>query len=459
MHTGYFTPSDDLPPVLFDLAEPLPQSPAWLPSVPSSPSLPTPFPTPSLSPLPIHSPSQPFSQPDDSDLSTAPTWPTPSSESFHRSPSPDRAPSAHKRRRTAGKPRSHSQIDARRRQKEAAILRRLEELTEAEDAAEDEEPSEGERARCRLRKREKLAVLQSSVDKLERLQALVDHMTEAANARDERVQALVRLLQSAGDDAYAAAGSAPHPSKPSSSPSSLLPRSTLSLLTYLDGQHSLYSEFFVGARLSVMVIELSSGKVVDANALWFVVSGWERRDIIDRLLANDRRTLEEWKDGPLPEFTEEQRRQRPLVKRRPWLGADQPKLYATGRSCAASRRDKEEEEDAQLELVPCPRVKQYPASLALARQLAQGKITTFTSPWRCVGYDGHIKEHHVRTRCTIIISCAHHAFRALIVQAVLCYAVLWCPQHMTWVAQTDATGAPCRVLMASAQHDITRMDP
>ena len=53
----------------------------------------------------------------------------------------------------------------------------------------------------------------------------------------------------------------------------------------------------------------------------------------------------------------------------------------------------EDEDSGPPELIPCPRVRQYPGSLALLKEVVEGKRSSFQAPWRCVWEDGHCYEN------------------------------------------------------------------
>ena len=294
--------------------------------------------------------------------------------------------------------RSHSAIDALRRQREAAIVHRLEELTEREEGGEKGgRVGQGGRVRS---KREKLQVLQSSVERIEALAQMVDTLTKAANAKDERVQRLLHHVQTA-----TRCPAAQQRGRRSSSPLSLLPRGVASLLTFLDGQHSLYSSFIAQGRLSMLVLEVHTGRVVDANALFYELSGWDRREVIDSLLGTEKRHLVQWQEGQLiPDFSDEERKLRPLVRRRPWHGDSQPIVVRLQLEQAEDAGD-DEVEGEEVELIPCPRPKQYPGSLLLTKELMEGKRTSFRAPWRSPPTPTSLTSTH----CWL---CSHAACRA-----------------------------------------------
>jgi hypothetical protein len=144
---------------------------------------------------------------------------------------------------------AHRKMDADRRQREAAIVRRLEDLTNEVDTS---ERRRGRKAK-RLRKRKKVEVLQSCVEKLERLQELLKKLTEAPNKKDDQLRSLAEHL----DQSRVLS---------SSSGLSPLPPSTSDSLRLLDANHSLYSSLFIHGHLSMALIDLASGELRDANS-------------------------------------------------------------------------------------------------------------------------------------------------------------------------------------------------
>ena len=234
------------------------------------------------SPFPSHVPIPHAQQPrgmDDSTVSSNPFSYSQSSASMSSSDSsssPPVSPSAFsttpqsviERPRAPGgakkKRRSHSAIDAVRRKKEALILSRLEQLTEAEDQPADD----GESSKARLqRKREKLTVLQSSVQKIERLQEMVERLSLSAAAKDERVEAVLRHLRTMGKEDAETGGESGQLVTSASAPLDTAAVSTTmaGLMSYLEGQQTLYSAYFIQGRISIMVLEVDTGKIVDAN--------------------------------------------------------------------------------------------------------------------------------------------------------------------------------------------------
>jgi hypothetical protein len=162
--------------------------------------------------------------------------------------------------------RSHRRIDASRRSKEITSLRRLERLT---GIAPDRLTKRG-----KLKKRtaaSKLAVLEASADKLERLQSLLNQMARESHVREQRVQQLKQRLQHVSDSQVRGTDSAQLVpcSSPLSSPLSLLPPAAARYICMLDNRQALYDTFFLHNPLAMLLLDLErpveAGQLLDAN--------------------------------------------------------------------------------------------------------------------------------------------------------------------------------------------------
>ena len=227
----------------------------------SSPSLSS-SPTPSSAPPPLSSSSSSSSD----------------SASLEWSSSPSSSPTP-KRPRAEGSEvavvlaapvkRSHREIDADRRQKEAAIVRRLEELTQEDEEgglvglSSKRKGGKGLRGRRKRKvvKRDKVAVLRACADRLERLEALVAQLTSVPNARDQHVKALASHLTEVAE--YNQQKAAPGGAGKGST--GLLPASTAEGLAFLDRHHALYSALFVQGNCAIALIDIDTGILLDAN--------------------------------------------------------------------------------------------------------------------------------------------------------------------------------------------------
>ena len=154
--------------------------------------------------------------------------------------------------------RSHREIDADRRAKEAAVIRRLEGLTELVL------PTRTKRGKVRKSTAaRKLAVLEASAEKIEQLQAVIQEMATAVSLRQER-QVRVLSSLSTGLDAYAAyMRTVPSTFGQSAS-------SNRRLLKFLDGCAALTLPIFTHADVCMLVFNIEriqggEGKLLCAN--------------------------------------------------------------------------------------------------------------------------------------------------------------------------------------------------
>ena len=195
--------------------------------------------------------------------------------------------------------RSHRQLDATRRAKESAALSRLDQLTarerrevrEAQQAAAARSAAgSGRRPASDARKREKLTVLEASISHIERLHALVDRLIEAGDSKDRRMQELTHHLRSVATrcaqmeertaNSAAVADLATHPY--SHSPISLLSAPAADYVSYLDSHHALYSSIFLHSGLVMMLMDLDTAVIIDANSRFVEQTGFVREDVVGR---------------------------------------------------------------------------------------------------------------------------------------------------------------------------------
>ena len=216
--------------------------------------------------------------------------------------------------------RGHREIDAERRQREATAVRRLEELTS--EAAERRSAAAPHRVRrsqmrttdasrscMRAAKRDKVAVLEASAEKIERLEALLQTMsTRLATQQQQQQQqqqpqqqsrglhttptvaARERMLQqSLADHLHGLAGlrSRQQPTSPQRPASSLhkqlpldgvsamadetvsavelIPGSMADAVLQLDSHQALYSAMFVHGTIAFLLRDMATGTVIEAN--------------------------------------------------------------------------------------------------------------------------------------------------------------------------------------------------
>ena len=273
---------------------------------------------------------------------------------------------------------AHREIDARRRRKEANCISQLQGLLGLA-------PVEA-----------RLSVLQASVERIERLEAAVQELTAACKERDRKVQVLATHLQQLTSMMTASAqsprtaqveeesstavvvspSSSVSSSSSSSSSSSFFPLSAgaVEYLRYLEEQRSLHSSYFSGSGVCMMLIDVTTQRMMDANATFFSMSGWTPAEILHRrcsvpaheLLA----TLSQEQGGEAKGnsrwFMDSEDNDRPMVRRR--------------------------RADGSTALVPIPYLRQYPSTVRLLGEMLEGRITSYRGQWRCVWADSNAYE-------------------------------------------------------------------
>ena len=407
---------------LFHAAAPTRVGGSSLPDSPSSLSLSSSHsPSPPL-PSALFSPAvRPYEPPDDSATTTVTKRPRAAFEEEQESGA------------VMSSRRSHRQLDATRRAKESAALKKLDQLTARQrrerreasgssasrDTTAPRDKGNGEeserKAATHSKKREKLTVLEASISHIERLQALVERLTEAGQAKDRRMQEVTHHLRSLAtkcaqmEERMATSDSSsalsPHSSSPSSSSSS--PSSILSLLSsfdaeyvsYLDSHHALYSSIFLHSGLVMMLMDLDTAVIIDANSRFAEQTGFVREDIIGRRINGK---------GGQDEESRAQAAQYEVVRirDRSAKGRDRARArLARGGSARDSGAEEEagtgeeDGEDGELPWIESPMVRQYPSSLSLLQELREGKRDSFRAPWRCLFADGRLVE--VESMCVV----------------------------------------------------------
>ena len=186
----------------------------------------------------------------------------------------------------------HREIDAVRKQKETALLRELEQLTLTEEERKEREtchvkeeagvvdPKAKKKRRKRVRegeeekRKEKLAVLQSSVRRIQELEARCAELTQRVGPEQE--ESMTRwgdFLQLVANRHAMADAAAP-------SPLARLPPSACECLAYLTHHHALYTSSFIRTPLCFALAEVSTGFILDANSNFLAFSGWNKGDIL-----------------------------------------------------------------------------------------------------------------------------------------------------------------------------------
>ena len=126
-------------------------------------------------------------------------------------------------------------------------MRRLERLTEEEATSPQSRPRQRPR---------KLAVLQASAEKIEKLQAQLRKVEESANAEEKRLQRLVDHLSQQVQG---------HSTEASAVQSFVLPDSSAEWLRFVTDRHSLHANKGAQSRLALLTLDLTCDTIVDAN--------------------------------------------------------------------------------------------------------------------------------------------------------------------------------------------------
>ena len=197
--------------------------------------------------------------------SPAPGAPGPASTTSPSASASSDSPTAKRARVVVAEPvkRTHREADTDRRHREVALVRRLDALLDEDGSGSGAAVHSHNRKRKvhPARKRERVEVLQACADKLERLQALVDRLMEAPNAKDARVHALAQHLQEMAE----LHERSQQPLSSSSSALSLLPAQSSKSLRYLDEHHALYSSMFCRTAVALVLLDFVRGIILDAN--------------------------------------------------------------------------------------------------------------------------------------------------------------------------------------------------
>ena len=222
----------------------------------------------------------------------------------------------HKRRR-------HRAIDLARRQRETTAVQQLSQLTATADrrAVDDE-------------RRDKVGVLEQAVQQLADLQQLVAHLTHANNAQQDQLNAARFQLQQR--------------------------QSALAHVDDMTRAHSVYSSAFLSSSLSLCLVSVSSGLVLDANARLFHTTGWQRHHVIGRMLTVPYEHL------------------------------------ITRTVCPSERQQRQQQrllvEDRHGQMVPSPQVQQYETGRQAIVDVASGARAQVYSVWRLHVRSGRLYE-------------------------------------------------------------------
>ena len=256
--------------------------------------------------------------------------------------------------RAERKRRRHRAIDLARRQRETGAIARLNQLLSASSA--DKRVSSGgsgsgsgsgsgtsgtsgtsggsEDSGSELRK-DKVTVLEAAVQQLAELQQLVAQLTYDNNAQHDQLHAVRFQLQQ-----------------------------TQNALTHLDDEtrsHSVYSSAFLSTSLSLFLVSVSTGLVLDANARLLQSTGWQRHHVIGRLLTSPYKRLLD-RNRLTDAEKRERQKQRVLI------------------------------ENKHKQMVPAPHVQQYPSGRQAVVDVSSGRRDSASAIWRLYLRSGELCE-------------------------------------------------------------------
>ena len=151
----------------------------------------------------------------------------------------------------------HRAIDLARRQRETTAIQRLNQLITLPPPTDTTTTSTN--ANASDDKKDKVTILEHAVQQLAELQQLVTQLTYNNNTQHDQLNAARFQLHQ-----------------------------TQNALTHLDDEtrsHSIYSSAFLSSSLSLFLVSVGTGLVLDANARLFQSTGWQRHHVIGRLLT------------------------------------------------------------------------------------------------------------------------------------------------------------------------------
>ena len=236
----------------------------------------------------------------------------------------------------------HRDTDTRRRRKENAMVRRLDQLCQSGAAAATYQDGGDEsraapiapshrRRQQRERKRAKLSVLEACAGRIERLEELL-HASELANSTSE---AQVRLL----NDEIGA----------------MVARERLNMQK-LHAADVLHGAGMLHIRFACTLVECRTGRLVDANSAFYTMTGFSPCGVLQRVLHPTSST-------PPNDL--------PLVRAKRISNSD-------GRSDARG----------QQQWVPRETCRQFPGTARLLEEMKSGQRDSFRGPYRCRWLDG-----------------------------------------------------------------------
>lgn len=213
----------------------------------------------------------------------------------------------------------HRAMDARRRQREAVVLRRMQSLLwKTEDVAAETGPelaSAGcEQPRRSRLKTDKLSILESCAQRTMEMTAALHSLSDACNNKDKHIAHLTRQVQAmtvAHSSTFRSMSSSIAPASLSSPTLSTLSSSLPSLhpvlwscINQLDSSVSLHASRLVGSPLCMLLFSIPEGRLLDANSELLIRSGWTRDALVNTVVATPQQRLDLTDDTRLCPLTD-----------------------------------------------------------------------------------------------------------------------------------------------------------
>ena len=174
----------------------------------------------------------------------------------------------------------HREIDAQRRQRESTVVSRLHQLNawKVEKAGEEagESSDEGDEFD---EKKDKVSILEQSATKLAELQDLVRLLSRQCHTQEVNIEKLTLHLREVTAKVVDTEDDA---AVQSSSALALLPRSTAEFISASDRSHALYRSCIMSASMSLFLVSVDTGRVLEANDVVYSSTGWKPEHVIDR---------------------------------------------------------------------------------------------------------------------------------------------------------------------------------
>ena len=237
-------------------------------------------------------------------------------------PQPPRSEVTRKRERLTGltqqqrairKKEQHRVIDAHRRQREQVVVSKMQQLmgvnkpllhkrhrsdtnststasnTDSESSSEEREDEYEEPTRRKVDKSDRVSVLERAAEHMERMQVALQQMAAACTRQQQQFRAFIdRQQQLCATSSAAACTCSTSPGRscsccPPHPLSALHPLLTQRLATQINSG-ALDSCSYISASISMFVVSLKTGRILDVNSRYLSAGGWERHHLVDRLM-------------------------------------------------------------------------------------------------------------------------------------------------------------------------------